>query len=68
MGTLTVLAVIAPMALGDALDLADLVTQVTAVIGDLLGYFWLIVPIALGAGFAFWGVRRLVSLAKGLSS
>jgi hypothetical protein len=54
--------------LGDALNLTDLVTQITAVIGDFLAYFWLVVPIALGAGFAFWGVRRLVSLAKGLAS
>jgi len=57
-----------PAVLGDSLDLSDLVTQVTSVIGDFLGYFWLVVPIALGAGFAFWGVRRLVSLAKGLAS
>lgn len=57
-----------PAALGDSLDLAALVTQITSVIGDFLAYFWLIVPIALGAGFAFWGVRRLVSLAKGLAS
>lgn len=59
---------ILPTVLGDALDLSDLVTQITSVIGDFLSYFWLVVPIALGAGFAFWGVRRLVGLAKGLAS
>lgn len=64
----SVVGVIAPRALGDALDLAALVTQITAVIGDFLAYFWLIVPIALGVTFAVWGVRRLVSFAKGLAS
>lgn len=57
-----------PAVLGDTLDLSDLVTQITSVVGDFLGYFWLIVPIALGVTFAIWGVRRLVSLAKGLAS
>jgi hypothetical protein len=50
------------------LDLAALVTILTAAFGDFLAAFWLVVPIAVGVGLAVWGVRRLVSFGKGLAS
>lgn len=50
------------------LDLSSLVTILTAAFGDFLDSFWLVVPIAIGVGLAIWGVRRLVSLGKGLAS
>lgn len=50
------------------MDLAPLVTILTAALGDFLESAWLIIPVAIGVGLALWGVRRLFSLGKGLAS
>lgn len=50
------------------LDLSELETILTTALGDFLGSFWVVVPVAIGVGLAIWGVRRLFSLGKGLAS
>lgn len=50
------------------MDLAPLVTILTAAFADFLESAWLVIPVAIGVGLAIWGVRRLVSLGRGLAS
>ena len=46
----------------------DLVPVFTAASTNILGQLADVAPIALGVGVAFWGVRRLWRLFKGVSN